>query len=457
MAADNCINELQRLLGSSLSTCPEVLDKHGRDESYHTPAPPEAVAFASSSQEVQGIVRICARYRTPIIPYGAGTSLEGQITAPRGGVCLDLSRMDRIIEVHEADMDAVVEPGVTRQQLNKSLQSSGLFFSVDPGAEATLGGMAATRASGTNTVRYGTMRENVLGLEVVLADGQIIRTGSRARKLATGYDLTHLLVGSEGTLGVIVSLTLRLHALPQATSSAVCPFPDLDGAVKCTIRIIREAVGLARIELLDEVTVAAVNRHAGFDHPEKPTLFFEFHGSESALSEQVAASQQIALEHGGDSFRWATDAEEQRRLWAARYHVHYATRALRPEAEAFTTDVCVPVSALARCILETRKDLAGLSIPAPMVGHVGDGNFHVIFLVDTASPDEMAQVRALNERLVSRALALQGTCSGEHGVGIGKANFMLAEHGEAIDVMRAVKHALDPLDLFNPGKLLPAP
>ena len=447
------IEELRRLLGERLSTASDVRESHGKDISYHTPAPPDAVAFPLSTDEVSRIVRICAQHETPMIPFGAGTSVEGQITAPHGGVSIDLSRMNRILEVHEADMDAVVQPGVTRQQLDRHLEKAGLFFPVDPGAEATLGGMASTRASGSNAVRYGTMRENVLGLEVVLPDGRVIKTGGRARKSSAGFDLTRLFVGAEGTLGVITALSLRLQPVPEAISSAVCPFPSLESAVNSVIRTIRCGIAVARVELLDEVTMRAVNRYSKLDYAEVPTLFFEFHGSRQAVAEQAQAVEAIATEFGGEAFRWAVDPEERRRLWQARHEAFYAIEASRPGAQAVISDVCVPISRLAECILQTKQDLAEAPVPTPLFGHVGDGNFHLVFLIDLDDPQERETVKRINHRLVARALALDGTCTGEHGIGVGKPGFLVQEHGEAVEVMRTIKQAIDPHNLMNPGKI----
>jgi D-lactate dehydrogenase (cytochrome) len=430
------IEELRALLGERLATDAETRASHGADVSYHEPAPPTAVAFPESTSDVQQIVRICARHGVPIIPYGAGTSVEGQVTAPRGGLSVDLRRMRRILAVHADDMDAVVEPGVTRSELDRETREAGLFFAVDPGADATLGGMASTRASGTNAVRYGTMRDNVMGLEVVLADGAVIRTGGRARKSSAGYDLTRLFVGAEGTLGVITELTVRLHPLPQAIAAAVCPFPSLAGAVEAAVATLRAGIEVARIELLDEVMLDAVRRHSGLDHPIAPTLFFEFHGTEASVAERARATEALAAAHGAQGFRWAAEPGARDRLWHARHDAYWAALALRPGARGMTTDVCVPLSSLAPCILETRRDLEALPFPAPLVGHVGDGNFHLVV-----------------RRLVERALAFGGTCTGEHGIGVGKREFLVAEHGPAVETMRAIKRALDPRGLMNPGKM----
>jgi len=452
---DPVVAELSTLLGERLSTSAAVREQHGHDESYHETHAPDAVAFATSTEEVAEIVKICARYRRPIIPFGTGTSLEGHVAALRGGISIDLTRMNEILAVSPEDMDCRVQPGVTRKQLNRHLHNTGLFFPIDPGADASLGGMTATRASGTNAVRYGTMRENVLGLTVVLADGRVIRTGGRARKSAAGYDLTRLFVGSEGTLGVITEIGLRLHGIPEAISAAVCGFATLAGAVDTVIMTIQCGIPVARIELLDEVQMDAVNRHSNFDYPVRPTLFFEFHGSEAAVAEQVERVGEIAADNGGGDFRWATRPEDRNTLWQARHDAYYAAIALRPGAKGWPTDVCVPISRLADCILETKADVERSGLLAPIVGHVGDGNFHLTFVIDPDDADEMARAAALNERMVMRALAMGGTCTGEHGIGIGKMKFLQAEHGEAVAVMRQIKQALDPENLMNPGKILP--
>jgi D-lactate dehydrogenase (cytochrome) len=446
--------ELTNLLGDRLSTAAAVREHHGKDESYHKPAPPDAVAFAASTVEVSEIVKICGRYETPVIPFGTGTSLEGHVAALLGGVCIDMGGMDEILSVNAEDLDCTVQAGVRRKQLNEHLRDMGLFFPVDPGADASLGGMTATRASGTNAVRYGTMRENVLALTVVLADGRVIRTSKRARKSAAGYDLTRLFVGSEGTLGVITDVTLRLHGIPEAMSSAVCSFADLQGAVDTTIATIQSGVPIARIELLDDITMDAINRYSGLDYPVSTTLFLEFHGTEASVREQAETVGAIATEYGGSGFKWTGRAEERNKLWQARHDAAYATMALRPGCKIWATDVCVPISRLAECLIETKKDTTASDLLAPFVGHVGDGNFHVAFVIDPNEPAEIAEAKRLNERLVHRALAMEGTCTGEHGVGYGKVEFLVAEHGEAIGVMRSIKLALDPGNLMNPGKIV---
>ena len=448
------IEDLRGLLGARLSTSVAVCEQHGRDESYHAAHAPDAVAFARSTEEVAEIVKICARYKTPVIPFGSGTSLEGQVMALHGGISIDTSQMNEILEVNAEDLDCRVQAGTQRLQLNEYLRDTGLFFPIDPGANASIGGMVATRASGTNAVRYGTMRENVLGLTVVLADGRIIRTGGRARKSAAGYDLTRLFVGSEGTLGVITEVSLRLYGIPEAISAAVCAFDTLAGAVNSVILTIQSGIPIARIELLDEVQMDAINKYAKMSHPVQPTLFFEFHGSEGGVREQAERVGEITADYGGREFDWAVLPEERSRLWQARYDAYYAALALRPGSKGWATDVCVPISRLAECILETRKDIDASNLTAPIVGHVGDGNFHVTFVIDPDDPEEMKRAEALNERMVMRALALGGTCTGEHGVGTGKMHFLVAEHGDALAAMRQIKMAFDPNNIMNPGKIL---
>src|SRR5579883_920122 len=453
-AIGQVIDALRTRFGERCSTAASVREQHGKDESYHTPAPPDAVVFAQSTAEVSEIVKLCAEHKLPVIPFGTGTSLEGHVAALQGGICIDLSQMNKILRVSPEDLDCTVQAGVTRKQLNEYLRDTGLFFPIDPGADASLGGMAATRASGTNAVRYGTMRENVLSLTVVLADGRVIRTARRARKSAAGYDLTRLFVGSEGTLGVITEVTLRLYGIPEAISAAVCPFPTIEDAVNAVILTIQSGVPVARIELLDEAQIEAINRYSKLDHRVAPTLFFEFHGSDAGVAEQVAMVRQIAGEYGGSDFRWATTPEERSKLWQARHDAYYAALALRPGSQGWATDVCVPISRLAECIAETKRDLAASPIPSALVGHVGDGNFHLVFMIDPKEPQEIAEASRLNERMVARALAMEGTCTGEHGVGYGKIDFLPAEHGEAVEVMRLVKRALDPDNLMNPGKIV---
>jgi D-lactate dehydrogenase (cytochrome) len=445
---------LQQRLGDRLSTSAAVCAQHGKDESYHAPHAPDAVAFVQSTDEVAEIVALCAEHKTPVIAFGTGTSLEGHVAALKGGVCIDLSQMNKVLRVNAEDLDATVEAGVTRKQLNEYLRDTGLFFPIDPGADASIGGMAATRASGTNAVRYGTMRENVLALTIVLPDGKVIRTAQRARKSAAGYDLTRLFVGSEGTLGVITEVTVRLYGIPEAISAAVCAFPTIGEAVDTVILTIQNGVPVARIELLDEAQIDAINKYSKLDHKVAPTLFFEFHGTEAGVAEQTDIVKAIAAEHGGDDFRWATTPEARSKLWQARHDAYYAALALRPGSKGWPTDVCVPISRLAECIAETKEDLAQSTIPSALAGHVGDGNFHLIFMIDPQKPEEIAEASRLNDRMVARALAMEGTCTGEHGIGYGKMDFMVAEHGPALDVMRSIKQALDPNGIMNPGKIV---
>jgi len=445
---------LRQRLGDRLSTSAAICAQHGKDESYHQPHAPDAVAFVQSTEEVAAIVGLCAQHKTPIIPFGTGTSLEGHVAALKGGICVDLSQMNHVLRVGAEDLDATVEAGVTRKQLNEYLRDTGLFFPIDPGADASLGGMAATRASGTNAVRYGTMRENVLALKVVLSDGRVINTSRRARKSAAGYDLTRLFVGSEGTLGVITEVTVRLYGIPEAISAAVCAFPTIAAAVDTVILTIQSGIPVARMELLDEPQMDAINKYSKLDHKVAPTLFFEFHGTTAGVAEQVDLVKDIAAEHGGDDFRWATSQEERSKLWQARHDAYYAALALRPGSKGWATDVCVPISRLADCIAETKVDLAQSSIPSALAGHVGDGNFHLIFMIDPNRPEEIAEASRLNDRMVTRALAMDGTCTGEHGVGYGKMDFLFAEHGEAVEVMASIKRALDPDNLMNPGKIM---
>src|SRR5579862_1107921 len=400
--------ELRRLCGARVSTSPALCAQHGKDESYHPPHAPDAVVFPHTTEEVAAIVKLCAEYRTPVIAFGAGTSLEGHVAALKGGICLDMSQMNRILRVNAEDLDVSVEAGVTRKQLNAALRDKGLFFPIDPGADATIGGMAATRASGTNAVRYGTMREAVLSLRVVTADGRDIRTSRRARKSAAGYDLTRLMIGSEGTLGVITEVTLRLHGIPEAIASAVCGFATLGGAVDTVVQAIQLGVPMARIEILDDVQMRAINRWSKLDYPEVTTLFFEFHGSHASVAEQVETVQSLAADNGGGEFAWSNRPEERSRLWKARHEAYYAALGLRPGCVGWPTDVCVPIGRLAECIGETKRDLEGASIPAPILGHVGDGNFHVVFVIDPNRPEELREAESLNRRLIDRALAMDG-------------------------------------------------
>jgi len=441
--------------GDALATSEAIRRQHGHTLTWLENAPPDAVVFAASRQDVIDAVRICAAHDAPIVPFGAGTSLEGQVNAPLGGVAIDCSRMNRIVAVHAEDLDCVVESGVTRNTLNDYLRDTGLFFPVDPGADATLGGMAATRASGTNAVRYGTMKDNVLSLGVVTADALFLRTASRAKKSAAGYDLTRLFVGSEGTLGVIVEITLRLAGVPEAVAGGHCPFPSVRAACDATIETIQSGLPVARIELLDELQVKACNLYSKLGLPESPMLCLEFHGSAESVAEQSRRFGEIAVEHGGGAFVWTTKPEERSKLWQARHDALWAVPALRPGARVLTTtDVCVPISRLADCVEETQRDIAESSLVAPIIGHVGDGNFHLTVLVDMDDPAEIARAGALSARLARRAVAMEGTCTGEHGVGEEKIPYVAEElDPAALDLMRRVKAAIDPQNLFNPGKI----
>lgn len=447
------LDKLTSLLNDRISTNVSVRDTHGKDESWHHPHRPDVVAFPKTTEEVSEIVKICSEFNVPVIAYGTGTSLEGNVIPHNGGIVVDLMHMDQVLRVNAEDLDCTVQARVTRKQLNEFIKDQGLFFPIDPGADASLGGMAATRASGTNAVRYGTMRENVLGLTVVLADGRIIRTARRARKSAAGYDLTRLFVGSEGTLGIITEVTLKLYGVPEAMAAAVCSFDSLEGAIDTVIQTIQLGVPVARIELLDDVQMGAVNSFSQLDYPVKDTLFLEFHGSEAGVKEQAETVQAIAAENSGGEFKWATKPEDRNKLWAARHDVTYATKALRAGAEVWATDVCVPISRLAECILETKKDLADSFLMAPLVGHVGDGNFHLGFVIKREEEHETKEAERLNDRLVMRAIAMDGTCTGEHGIGLGKMKFLTAEHGEGVSVMRSIKKSLDPKNIMNPGKI----
>jgi|SRR5579859_1596425 len=452
---ETVIERLKARFGERVSTAAAVRDQHGKDESYHPIEAPDAVFFARSTEEVVEAVKLCAEYKVPVIPFGTGTSLEGHVAAREGGLCIDVSQMDQVLRVSPEDLDCTVQPGVTRKQLNEYLRDTGLFFPIDPGANASIGGMTATRASGTNAVRYGTMRDNVLSLTAVLADGQVIKTASRARKSSAGYDLTRLFVGSEGTLGVITEITLKLYGIPEAISSAVCAFPSIASAVDTVIMTIQAGVPVARIELLDEVQINACNHYSKLDLKVAPTLFFEFHGTEAGVKEQAEMVAAFAEDNGGEGFKWTSSAEERSKLWQARHDAYYAGLALRPGSKGWATDVCVPISNLAEAINETKKDLDKASMPVCLVGHVGDGNFHLCFILDPDKPEEFAEAAEINERMVKRALALDGTCTGEHGVGYGKIGFVEEEHGPAtIGVMREIKRALDPHNLMNPGKVL---
>lgn len=447
--------ELSSLLGERCSTAQSVRDQHGKDESWHELCAPDIVCFAASTIEVSEIIKICAKYKIPVIPFGAGTSLEGHINAVEGGVSIDLGQMNEVLFVHEEDLDCVVQPGVRRKQLNEYLRDTGLFFPIDPGADATIGGMASTRASGTNAVRYGTMKDNILSLTVVLPDGRIIKTGGRAKKSSAGYDLTRLYIGSEGTLGVITEVTLRLYGIPEAISAATVSFPDIESAVQSVILTIQSGIPIARIELLDEVQVSAINSYSGLDLPVQATLFLEFHGTEKGVHEQSEMVRDICRDFGADDFKWTTKAEDRSKLWEARHNAAYSARALRTGSAIWATDVCVPISKLADCIMETKADLDKTNLIAPIVGHVGDGNFHLSFVLDMDNPAELAEAETLNAKLIARALAMDGTCTGEHGVGLGKKKYLKDELGEgALSVMAALKAALDPDNIMNPGKIL---
>ena len=446
---------LAALFGARFSVAQAVRAHHGRDESAYDPMLPDAVVFAHSTEEVAAAVRLCGQHRVPVIAYGTGTSLEGHILAVQGGLTVDLSQMAAVLAVQPEDLTATVQAGVTRKQLNLALKDFGLFFPIDPGADASLGGMAATRASGTNAVRYGTMRENTLMLTVVTADGRIIKTGTRAKKSAAGYDLTHLFVGSEGTLGIITEVTLRLYPLPEAISAAVCSFPSVADAVNTVIETIQMGVPVARVEFLDQNAVLAINAHDHLDLPVKPLLLFEFHGSEQGVQEQAQRVQEIAAEHGASGFEWATRPEDRTRLWTARHNAYFALLQMRPGWRAITTDCCVPISRLAECILATQADCEASAMPYSIIGHVGDGNFHVLLLVDPADADAVDRAESLNARMVALAIGMDGTCTGEHGIGLHKMDFLVQEHGApAIDTMRIVKHALDPQNIMNPGKII---
>ena len=450
------LDALKSRFGNRLSLGESSRLQHGRDESVHPPQLPAAVVMAESNDDVIEVLRLCQQHQTPVIPYGVGSSVEGHVLAPQGGISLDLSGMNRILAIHAEDGDATVQAGVTRKQLNDALKGTGLFFPIDPGADATLGGMAATRASGTNAVRYGTMKDNVLATTTILAGGRVMRTGGRARKSSAGYDLTRLLVGSEGTLGVMTELTVRLYPIPEAISAAVCTFPSIEAAVQTVIQTIQLGIPVARIELLDALSLSAINRFSKTTLSEAPTLFFEFHGSPAGVEEQAQIVQAIADELGGANFEWATRPEDRSRLWQARHDAYFACLQLKPGCRCFPTDVCVPISRLAECIAETSADIAQVSIPIALFGHVGDGNFHLVVLVDTDNPKEMAEAAWISERVVERAIAMEGTCTGEHGIGLGKRKYLVREHGEtAVAAMRAIKAALDPDNLLNPGKVLP--
>ena len=453
---DSFVAELQELLGDRVSTSKAVREHHGNAEDYFPIAPPDAVCFANTTEEVAEIVKLCAREAIPVIPFGTGTSLEGHVQALRGGITIDVTNMNELLDVNVEDLDCRVQAGVTRKQLNENLRDTGLFFPIDPGADASIGGMTATRASGTNAVRYGTMRENVIGLTVVLPDGRIMKTGGRAKKSAAGYDLTRLFVGSEGTLGIVTEIQLKLYGIPEAITSAVCQYPSLEDAINTVILTIQCGIPVARIELLDEKQMEACIAFSdlqGYDS--KPTLFFEFHGTTASAQEQAETVGGISDDFGGSAFAWSSTTEERNKLWQARHDAYYAALALAPGKKGIATDACVPISKLAECLLETRRDIDESGFLAPIVGHVGDGNFHLVILVDPDDEDEMHRAHELNDRLVHRTIALGGTCTGEHGIGCGKMDFLIAEHGgDAISVMRSLKTAIDPQNIMNPGKII---
>ncbi|MBS0319804.1 MAG: FAD-binding protein [Proteobacteria bacterium] len=450
------VGTLARDYGERAVTSHAIREQHSHGEGLADPALPDVVVYPQSNEEVAAVVRLCNAARVPVVAFGVGTSLEGHVAALYGGVCVDLSQMNRVLEVNADDLDCRVQAGVTREQLNAELKGTGLFFPIDPGANATLGGMTATRASGTNAVRYGTMRENVLGLTVVTAEGNIVRTGGRARKSSAGYDLTRLYVGNEGTLGIITEVQVRLYGIPESIVAAVCQFPDLGSATRTVITAMQLGIPVARIELLDDVQMDACIRYSKLEgYAARPTLFFEFHGTESATREQADLMQQIASEHGGSAFQWASAAEERSKLWKARHNAYYAALALKPGVQAFATDACVPISRLADCLLETRADVEREGMTAPIVGHVGDGNFHLVLLFDPHDPADRARAEAIAQRVSERAIRMGGTCTGEHGIGVHKLDALVREHGDAVDLMRRIKRALDPHNILNPGKTVP--
>jgi D-lactate dehydrogenase (cytochrome) len=454
-AIKRAISALTAAFGNRVVTSQAVREQHGNTLTWVANQPPDAVVYPQNTEEVQQIVHICAANGVAIIPFGVGTSLEGHVNAPIGGVSIDLRDMNRVLAVHAEDLDCVIEPGITRKALNEHLRDSGLFFPIDPGADASLGGMAATRCSGTNAVRYGTMKDNVIALKVVLANGEVINTARRAKKTSAGYDLTRLMVGSEGTLGIITQLTLRLSGIPEAISGGVCPFPTVEACCNATIHTIQSGIPVARIELLDALQVRACNLHSNLGLPETPMLFLEFHGTQASVAEQSKRFGEIAAEFGGGPFSWATRPEERTRLWEARHHAALSNFTLRPGATMVPTDVCVPISRLAECVTETQRDIEESRILAPIVGHVGDGNFHLTLLIDMDDTDEVKRAKALSERLVERALAMDGTCTGEHGVGQGKMKYLAAEYGTAaLAAMASIKRALDPQNIMNPGKIV---
>ena len=448
------LEALKVRFGDQLSTAQAVREQHGRDESSFKAPPPTAVVFAESTADVADVVKLASQYAVPVIPFGAGSSLEGHLLAVQGGISLDVGRMNKLLSVNADDLTVTVQPGITRKQLNEAIKDTGLFFPIDPGADASIGGMSATRASGTNAVRYGTMRENVLALEVVTASGEVIRTGTRAKKSSAGYDLTRLMVGSEGTLGVITEITVKLYPLPEAVSAAICSFPSIEAAVRTTIQVIQLGVPIARVELIDVNTVRMVNAYAKLGLREEPMLLMEFHGTPNSVKEQAELVQEIASEFGGNAFEWASTPEERTRLWTARHNAYFAAIQSRPGCVAISTDTCVPISRLADCLLDSVAETDASGIPYFLVGHVGDGNFHFGYLIDPNDPKEREVAEGLNHKLVERALRLEGTCTGEHGVGLHKMDFLVTETGAgAVDMMRTIKRALDPQNIMNPGKI----
>jgi D-lactate dehydrogenase (cytochrome) len=453
-AIEAAVRALTAKFGNRVVTSQAVREQHGNTVTWIENQPPDAVVFPQSTEDVQDIVRVCAQHRVPVIPFGTGTSLEGHVNAPHGGISIDVRDMNQVLAVHAEDLDCVIQPGITRKALNEYLRDQGVFFPIDPGADASLGGMAATRCSGTNAVRYGTMKDNVLSLKVVMANGELMTTARRAKKSSAGYDLTRLIVGSEGTLGVITELTLKLSGIPEAISGGTCPFPSVEACCNAAIMTIQSGIPIARIELLDALQVRAVNHHSKLTLRETPMLFLEFHGTEAGVAEQSERFGEIATELGGGPFEWTTRPEDRTRLWEARHNAALSNFILRPGASMVATDVCVPLSRLAECVTETQRDIAESKLIAPIVGHVGDGNFHLTLMIDRDDPDEVKVAKAFNERLIERALAMDGTCTGEHGVGQGKIKYLLAEHGlPAMTAMRAIKQALDPEGIMNPGKI----
>eukprot|EP01025_Chloroclados_australasicus_P012657 TRINITY_DN1590_c1_g1_i1.p1 TRINITY_DN1590_c1_g1~~TRINITY_DN1590_c1_g1_i1.p1 ORF type:complete len:529 (+),score=36.23 TRINITY_DN1590_c1_g1_i1:115-1587(+) len=453
-ATQTLLKQFEEMLPGRVTQNSDVLYQHGHDESWHPCMPPEMVVYPESTAEVQQIVKLCSEYRKPIIPFGAGTSLEGHVAALHGGICLDLTNMNQILEVHSEDMDCRVQSGVTRQQLNHYLKEEGLFFPVDPGAHATLGGMVSTRASGTNAVKYGTMRENVLNLQVVTPQGNVMETGRRVKKSSAGYDLTHLYVGSEGTLGIITEIQLKLYPWPEVISAAICEFQNMKGAVDSVVTIMQMGIPVARMELIDDACIRAVNQYSKMTLTECPTLFFEFHGTPASVEEQVQTTSEVVQQLGGAEFKWSSNEEERNNLWKARHNAYYACLASRPGCKGLSTDVCVPISKLTNCILETIDDVKKYGLLAPMVSHAGDGNFHMLLMVDIEDKQEFARAEEFMKQLVHRALQMGGTCTGEHGIGHGKLPYLIEEHGKhVLDTMHQIKQALDPLNIMNPGKI----